>query len=60
MIDVKPQVVEALNEILPTYYELFVDASAGKPCITYLVTNDESTIDTKDAGVSTIRYAIKL
>ena len=60
MIDVKPLVVSSLNEILPTYYELFVDSDTELPCITYRVTDDYESISTKDAGVSNIIYAVKI
>ena len=60
MIDVKKQVVASLKEILPTYYELFVDSNTELPCITYRVTNDYESITTKDAGVSSIMYTIKV
>lgn len=59
MINNKQQVVSQLNKILPTYYELFV-GNYPLPCITYLVNNNEERIHTKDAGVSNIRYTVKL
>ena len=36
MLNVKEQLVEALNTILPTYYELFCDSTTETPCITYI------------------------
>lgn len=60
MLDVKPDLVEALEEILPSYYELIVDNTYKTPCITYLEKENRESIVTKAAGVSKIAYTIKL
>jgi len=60
MKDFKPQVVEALNKILPTYYELFLGKDIELPCITYSVGNDETIIHTEEAGITDVRFTIKL
>ena len=60
MVDVKKLVVASLKEILPTYYELFVDSSTPLPCITYRVVNDSDDITTRDAGTSNVTYAVKV
>lgn len=52
MTDLKPILVDALSEILPTYYELFLDSKCSIPCISYQQTNDIA----EDEG-DTIRYA---
>ena len=60
MLDFKKEVVTALNTVLPTYYELFVDSNTQLPCITYRVNNDYESITTKEAGVSDISYTVKV
>ena len=60
MINYKPVVVGELKKILPTYYELFVDSNNQLPCITYLENDNSVSIHTAEAGVSDIRYTIKL
>ena len=60
MIDFKPQVVEELEKVLPTYYELFLGKDIELPCITYSVGNDEEIIHTEEAGVTNIRFIVKL
>lgn len=62
MIDVKQQVVEKLNEILPTYDEMFIDKSIQLPAISY---NEYNNFDETDAtgetfGYSILQYYIKL
>lgn len=54
MFDYKPTLVAALNTILPTYYEGFIDAGADLPCITYQEVNDTSL-----AEGDTLRYCRK-
>lgn len=60
MIDYKPTLVENLNAILPTYYELFVDNSIETPCITYI--EDENTVYTEASNLrySYITYTVKI
>ena len=60
MLDFKKQVVASLNEILPTYYELFVDSNTSLPCITYRITNNTESVTTKEAGVSDITCTVKV
>ena len=60
MLDFKKQVVASLGNILPTYYELFVDSSIELTCITYRVVNDYESVTTKEAGVSDVSYTIKV
>ena len=40
MIDINKEVKEQLTTVLPTYYELFLDADSTIPCISYQVTNN--------------------
>lgn len=36
MLNYKSELVEALNTILPTHYEMFVETGIKTPCITYI------------------------
>lgn len=60
MLDFKKEVVASLNEILPTYYELFVDSKTPLPCITYRVIGNNTTVNTNEAGVSNITCTVKV
>ena len=36
MVSGKKELVEALNTVAPTYYELFLDSKTKTPCISYI------------------------
>ena len=60
MIYNKPQIYEALNTILPTYYEQFVE-EIELPCITYIESgNIDDTITCETMGYSIQHYTIKI
>ena len=59
MIYNKPQIYEALNAILPTYYEQIVDANTETPCITYMESgNYDDTVTCETMGYSNQTYTI--
>lgn len=60
MVDYKPILVEELDKILPTYYELFVDSNTETPCITYMGSNDYAAEEGDTIRYSYISYNIKL
>lgn len=60
MFDYKPVLVEHLNTILPTYYELFVDSSTETPCLTYLEINNRADEESDNLRYSTLSYQIKI
>lgn len=61
MIYNKPQIYEALNAILPTYYEQFVDEEITLPYITYIESsNIDDTITCETMGYSIQYYQIKI
>ncbi len=61
MIYNKPQIYEALNAILPTYYEQIVDANTETPCITYMESgNYDDTVTCETMGYSNQTYTIKV
>lgn len=60
MIDFKPELVEALDKLLPTYYELFVDSSTALPCITYIETDNAAEEEGDNLFYSQLTYQIKI
>lgn len=36
MVSDKKELVEALSQIAPVYYELFLDSTCALPCISYI------------------------
>lgn len=61
MIYNKPQIYEALNAILPTYYEQFVDEEPDLPYITYFESsNIDDTITCETMGYSIQYYTVKI
>ena len=60
MLDVKPDIVSELSEILPTYYEQFVDSTVSTPCISYFEYNNVQN-ETGDTLVySEVTYCVKV
>ena len=60
MLDYKPTLKAKLEEILPTYYELFVDSTTATPCITYMEQNDYAEQEGDTLRYSRKRFRIKL
>lgn len=60
MINLHTTVVSALNEVLPTYYEMILTPKTETPCISYMeLTNVDSSVgDT--IGYSNITYQVKV
>ena len=60
MIDYHKELVAALNEILPTHYEMQLTSGSSLPCISYMELSnvDNSTGDT--LGYSTLSYQVKV
>lgn len=60
MINYHTAMVEALNTILPTHYEMVLHSGLNTPCISYMELNNQM-IDTGDTlGYSRITYQIKV
>lgn len=60
MININTNIVEKLNELVPTYYELYLDGTQVIPCCTYqIITNSESEKGNLN-GYSTITVRIKI
>lgn len=53
-------IVKALNDILPTYYEMTLHKGIQTPCISYMETNNYSEKDGDTLGYSRLAYQIKV
>ena len=60
MIDYHATMVNALNTILPTHYEMTVTQQTKTPCITYLELNNIATEQGDTLGYSRLTYQIKV
>jgi len=60
MLDVKTQVQSALNAILPTQYELFLDDKAAIPSISYIENMNQRNVDGDSIRYSNIGFTVKL
>lgn len=60
MLTDKIRVVDALNDILPTFYELSCDSSTPKPCITYLENFNVDDVISNEMGYSRLQVTIKI
>lgn len=59
MIDFHPQLVEALESVLPTYYELTL-TPVGTPCISYMEVNNYTTTKGDNIEYSHVQYQVKV
>lgn len=61
MIDITPEVVQALDKVLPTSYEMFLDnQSQSLPCISYSMIENADQALGNDRAWSRITYKIKI
>lgn len=62
MVNYHKELVKALNNILPTYYEMILHSGIKTPCISYMETNNYSATETLGAsvGYSRLNYQIKV
>lgn len=60
MIDYSKELVDTLNDILPTYYELTLTSGLATPCISYMQRNDYVVANGDTLGYSKIQYQIKV
>lgn len=60
MIDYHNTLVNALKEILPTYYEMALHSGINTPCISYMETNNYDTDIGDTLGYSRLSYQIKV
>lgn len=50
----------ALNSILPTYYELMLNSSIKTPCISYIGLNNYAQTNGDTLGYSRVSYRVKV
>lgn len=60
MINYHTSLVAALNEILPTHYEMVLHSGLSTPCISYMEKNNYDTDTGDTVGYSRIQYQIKV
>lgn len=62
MVDYHKNLVSALNNILPTHYEMTLTSKTKTPCISYMEINNYSETNVLNAsiGYSRINYQIKV
>ena len=60
MIDYHKQLVEALNTVLPTHYEMALHSGLAVPCISYMETNNFVSNKGDTLGYSRITYQVKV
>ena len=62
MIDYNKELVSALQQVLPTYYEMALTSDTQTPCISYMEINNYSITEITGAslGYSRITYQVKV
>jgi len=60
MIDYHTEIVKALNNILPTHYEMTLHRGLETPCISYMEINNYVSTYANKLGYSKISYQIKV
>ena len=60
MINYHETLVNTLENILPTYYELTLTADTETPCISYMQRNDYTVVNGDTLGYSKIQYQVKV
>ena len=62
MINYHKNLVAALNEILPSYYEMTLHSGIDTPCISYMETNNYQVTEVIGAtiGYSRLAYQVKV
>lgn len=62
MINYHKELIAALNNILPSYYEMTLHSGLATPCISYMETNNYSITDVVGAtvGYSQLAFQIKV
>lgn len=60
MIDYHKQLVDTLNTILPTHYEMVLHSGLAVPCISYMENNSYDTAVGDTLGYSALSYIVKV
>jgi predicted transcriptional regulator YheO len=60
VINYHKELVNALNTILPTHYEMVLHSGLATPCISYMELNNTATDTGDTVGYSRIQYQVKV
>lgn len=60
MINYHDELVEALNTVLPTRYEMTLTSKTPTPCISYMETNNYVSTNGDTLGYSVVVYQVKV
>ena len=60
MINFHKELVNALETILPTHYEMTLTSNTKTPCISYMERNNYTTVNGDTVGYSRISYQVKV
>ena len=60
MVNYHKEIVSALNQILPTHYEMALTSKTKTPCFSYMEINNYTTDDGNTIGYSRINYQVKV
>ena len=60
MINYHQSLVNALNKVLPTHYEMVLTSKAQVPCISYMELGNSVTANGDTLGYSRLNYQIKV
>jgi predicted transcriptional regulator YheO len=60
VINYHKELVNALNTILPTHYEMVLHSGLATPCISYMELNNTATDSGDTLGYSRIQYQVKV
>lgn len=60
MINYHKELVSALNQVLPTHYEMALTSKTAVPCISYMETNNYVSSVGNTLGYSYITYQVKV
>lgn len=60
MIDCKPLLVKALEQVGTVHYELFTDSKTKLPCVTYLETGNRDKATSDILNYSDVEFTIKV
>lgn len=60
MYNAHVELVEALNSVLPTHYEMTLNSKVTTPCISYLVIQNSVNVNGDTLGYSNLSYQVKV
>lgn len=60
MVNYHKELVSALKTVLPTHYEMTLKSGLATPCISYMETNNYTTVNGDTLGYSYITYQVKV